>query len=72
MGNGKKNEIKMPPKPRGKLVDVWVCEWCGGTAVSFSDDTWLPLTTCGCQGPASNVYIEMKNIYHNEKFKSAP
>ena len=61
------NLLALPPKPRGKLLSVWVCEWCGKSWSSFSDDIFTLNTTCYCQASPDNYFmVEMK------EFKNEP
>ena len=42
-------DIKFPPLPHGRLLNVWICEYCRSTASSFTADTWIPNIQCHCQ-----------------------
>ena len=61
--SAKSTATNLPIKPHGELYEVWVCEWCRRTYVSFRDDTWTEDTDCNCQLQHSNIIVQMKKVY---------
>ena len=55
-----------PKSYRGRLVAVWLCEYCEHSVSSFANDTFMPNTSCHCQ-LANGFMVVMTKLIPEKK-----